>query len=424
MNSQDFRAIAPYIHSHRGKRVVIMLPGEAIGALDSLIADIALLHALGLKIVLVHGYRPQLDALMAEHGLQPTFHDGRRITPADAQPQVLAAAGATRLELEAALSQGLPNTAMAHAKIRVVSGNFVQARPLGVIDGVDMQHTGTVRAIDARAIERHLDVQDMVLISCLGHSPTGQIFNLRLHEVAQRTAIACGADKLIILGKHWPADFEGELLREVAAGELLTQLPHREGPNEILGLAADTCQRGVERVHLLNWRQDGVLLDELFTRDGVGTLVYKTAYERLRQAEPGDIGNLVDLLKPMEDAGYLVKRERERLENEVENFVVVERDASLIGCAALYPLNDQVAEVACVAVHPDYQGGDLGDNLLQRLERQARQRGLTHLAVLTTVAEHWFQEQGFIPAKVSDLPDARQALYNYQRASKVLIKHL
>ena len=424
MNSQDFRAIAPYIHSHRGKRVVIMLPGEAIGASDSLIADIALLHSLGLKIVLVHGYRPQLDAMMAQNGLQPSFHDGRRITPADAQPQVLAAAGATRLQLEAALSQGLPNTPMAHAKIRVVGGNMIQARPLGVIDGVDMQHTGTVRAIDARAIERHLDVQDMVLISCLGHSLTGEIFNLRLHEVAQRTATAIQADKLIILGKHWPAEFAGGLLREIAAGELLTQLPNREGQHEILGLAAETCQQGVERVHLLNWRQDGVLLDELFTRDGVGTLIFKTAYERMRQAVATDIGNLVDLLKPMEEAGYLVKRERERLENEVDNFYVIERDSSLIGCAALYPLSSDSAEIACVAVHPDYQGGDLGDNLLRHLERQARSQGLKQLAVLTTVAEHWFQEQGFTPAQVSDLPDSRQALYNYQRASKVLIKHL
>lgn len=424
MNSQDFRAIAPYIHAHRGKRVVIMLPGEAIGAADSLIADVALLHALGLNIVLVHGYRPQLDALMAEHGLQPDFHQQRRITPAQAQPQVLAAAGATRLTLEAALSQGLPNTPMAHAKIRVVSGNFVQARPLGVIDGVDMQHTGTVRAIDRDAIERHLAARDLVLVSCLGHSATGELFNLRLHEVAQKMAIRLQADKLIVLGKHWPVEFQGELLREIAAGDLLGQLPDRDGAHEILGLAADTCQAGVERVHLLNWRQDGVLLDELLTRDGVGSLIYRTAYERLRQANAGDIGNLVDLLKPMEQAGFLVKRERERLETEVDNFYVVERDGSLIGCAALYPLDDEHAEIACVAVHPDYQGGELGDNLLAKLEREAARRGIQQVWVLTTVAEHWFQEQGFRPAQVSDLPDSRQALYNYQRASKVLTKPL
>ena len=424
MNSQDFRAIAPYIHAHRNKRVVIMLPGEAIGATDSLIADVALLHALGLNIVLVHGYRPQLDALMAQNGLRPEFHNQRRITPADAQPHVLAAAGATRLQLEAALSQGLPNTPMAHAKIRVVSGNFVQARPLGVMDGVDMQHTGTVRSVDRRAIERHLAANDLVLVSCLGHSATGEMFNLRLHEVAQKLAINLEADKLIVLGKHWPAQFAGELLREIAAGELLSALPNREGPNEILGLAGDTCQAGVERVHLLNWRQDGVLLDELLTRDGVGTLVYRTAYERLRQATAADIGNLMDLLKPMEQAGWLVKREPERLETEVSNFYVVERDGSLIGCAALYALDDQHAEIACVAVHPDYQGGDLGDNLLARLEREARSRGIQQVWVLTTVAEHWFQEQGFKPAQVADLPDSRQALYNYQRASKVLTKPL
>lgn len=424
MNSQDFRAIAPYIHSHRGKRVVIMLPGEAIGAADSLIADIALLHALGLNIVLVHGYRPQLDALMAQADIAPEFHAQRRITPASAQPMVLSAAGATRLTLEAALSQGLPNTPMAHAKIRVVSGNFVQARPLGVVDGVDMQHTGSVRSIDQDAIERHLAARDLVLVSCLGHSATGELFNLRLHEVAQRVAVSINADKLIILGKHWPVEVAGQTLREAAAAELLTQLTDREGTNEILGLAADTCQAGVERVHLLNWRADGVLLDELLTRDGVGTMVYRTGYERLRRAQPADIGNLVDLLKPMEQAGYLVKRERERLETEVDNFWVIERDRALIGCAALYPLENHHGEVACVAIHPDYQGGDLGDNLLRKIESEAARIGLSHLWVLTTVAEHWFQEQGFVPAQVSDLPSARQALYNNQRASKVLVKSL
>lgn len=424
MNHQDFRAIAPYIHAHRGKCVVIMLSGEAIGASEGLLSDVALLHALGLKIVLVHGYRPQLDALMASAGEQPSFHNQRRITPASAQGQVLAAAGATRLQIEASLSRGLPNTAMAHAKIRVISGNFVQARPIGVLDGVDMQHTGCVRSIDTEGINRHLAAQDLVLISCLGHSPTGEIFNLRLHEVAQKIATGLGADKLIVLGKHWPAETDAGPMREIAAAELIENLTDREGQNEILALAADTCQTGVERVHLLNWRNDGVLLDELFTRDGVGTLVYRTGYERLRQAQHSDIGNLVELLSPMEQAGFLVKRERERLENELDNFFVIERDGSLIGCAALYPLDAEVAEVACVAVHPDYQGGDLGDNLLQRLERHARSQGISRLAVLTTVAAHWFQEQGFTPAQVSDLPDARQALYNYQRASKVLIKSL
>ena len=423
--ANQFRAMAPYIHEHRNKRVVIMVPGQAIPEASSLVHDIALLQALGLKVVVVHGYRPQLDALLTAAGHTPEFHQGRRITPAAAQTQVLAAAGATRLQLEALLSQGMPNSPMAHARVRVVGGNFIQGRPLGVINGVDMQHTGCVRSVDGAAINRHLDNGDLVLVSCLGHSLTGETFNLRLHEVAQKLATTLTADKLIVLGKHWPTEINGQPLLELAASELGDVIEQIE-PNQrdALQLAADACHRGVERVHLLNWRQDGVLLDELFTRDGVGTLMYRTAYERLRRAEARDIGNLIELLKPMEEMGFLVKRERERLETEVDRFVVVERDRTLIGCAALYPLDEGEAEIACVAVHPDYQGGDLGDNLLHRIEKDAAQLGLNRLWVLTTVAEHWFQEKGFEKANVDALPSARKALYNWQRASKVMVKTL
>lgn len=362
---------------------------------------------------------------MHQSGIEAGFHQGLRVTPAAAQPMVLAAAGATRLQLEAALSQGMPNSPMAHARVRVVGGNFVHGRPMGVLDGVDMQHTGCVRSIDETALNRHLDQGDLVLVSCIGHSLTGETFNLRLQDVAQKIATTLRADKLVILGKHWPTTLDNEPLNEIAATELLDAIEQTpEHRHDMLRLAAQTCNLGVERVHLLDWRRDGVLLDELFTRDGVGTMVYRTAYERMRRANAGDVGNLIELLRPMEEQGFLVKRERERLETEIDRFVVVERDRTLIGCAALYPLEDGHAEIACVAVHSDYQGGDLGDNLLHRIEKEARHQGTTQLWVLTTVAAHWFQEKGFEPIEVDALPSARKALYNYQRASKVMTKTL
>lgn len=307
--AEQFRAMAPYIHEHRGKRIVIMVPGQALPDTSSLIHDIALLQALGLKIVVVHGFRPQLEALMRQAQLEAGFHQGVRITPAQAQPLVLAAAGATRLQLEAALSQGMPNSPMAHARVRVVGGNFVHGRPMGVLDGVDMQHTGCVRSIDESALNRHLDQGDLVLVSCIGHSLTGETFNLRLQDVAHKIATTLRADKLVILGKHWPTTLDDEHLREIAAAELLDCIKQTpEDRRNMLALAAQTCNLGVERVHLLDWRSDGVLLDELFTRDGVGTMVYRTAYERLRRANASDVGNLIELLRPMEEQGFLVKQ--------------------------------------------------------------------------------------------------------------------
>ncbi len=429
---QWFRQASPYINAHRGKTFVVLFGGEAVEAdsFSSLIHDLALLDSLGVRLVLVHGARAQIEARLQEAGRTPRYVGGLRLTDTEDLGYVKQAIGRLRIRIEARLSMGLANSPMHGARLRVVSGNLITARPLGVREGVDYGFTGEVRRIDDRAIRLWLDQDAIVLLSPLGYSPTGEIFNLSAEDVATATAMALRADKLLVLSEGPDLhDTQGRLLRQLSlsdARHLLTEQP--DLPEEAarhVRLALRAGQAGVRRVHRISRQINGALLLELFTRDGVGTLIASDIYEGLRPATIDDIGGMLVLIQPLEDDGTLVRRSRERLEVEIERFIVIERDGTIIGCAALYPFTEErLGELACVAVHPAYRNGGRADALLRFIERQARTLGLQRLFVLTTRTAHWFRERGFEPAEVADLPMQKQTLYNWQRRSKVFIKPL
>ncbi len=426
-----FRQAGPYINAHRAKIFVIAFGGEAVAddKFPALIHDIALLHSLGIRLVLVHGARPQIEDRLREAGLEQRYVHGLRITDETSLPCVKQAMGSVRIRIEARLSMGLPNSSMHGARIRVASGNFVTARPLGVHDGIDYCLTGEVRRIDHQAIRTWLEGEAIVLLSSLGYSPTGEVFNLSADEVAIATASALQADKLLLLGEGLgPLDPNGELLQEMApdrAEQLLSGTLLSEDVAHRLKAAVRACRAGVRRTHLLDRQQDGGLLLELFTRDGVGTMIATDIYDEVRPATIDDIGGLLALIRPLEAEGVLVRRSRELLEMEIHCFTVMERDGTIIGCVALYPFpEERLGELACVAVHPDYRNNGRADGLLRFIEQQSRQQGLEHLFVLTTRTAHWFREHGFEPAKIADLPIQKQAMYNLQRRSKVFIKPL
>jgi amino-acid N-acetyltransferase len=426
------RGAAPYIHAFRGKTFVVGFGGEVAAGdcAQRLSYDCNLLAALGIRLVLVHGARPQIDAELARRGLEPRFHHGLRVTDAGALECVKSAMAVTRLELEALLSQGLPNTPMAGSYMRVTSGNFITARPVGVVDGVDYQYTGAVRKIVADEINADLDQQNVVLITPLGVSPAGEIFNLAMEEVAEAVAVALKAEKLIYLcDAPGLLDAEGLLVESVTADEAQSKLATGEGLTEDLGLflpcAIRAVRRGVARCHLIDRDKDGALLLEFFTHAGVGTVVSRDPLFRLREATIDDVAALVSLITPMEVDGTLVRRGRELLEQEIERFTVVEHDGVLVGCAALYPFSeDNAAELACLAVTPEYRRAGLGDQLLKRIERRARVQRLERLFVLTTRTAHWFRERGFSEIGPEALPRKKRELYNLQRRSKVFVKPL
>jgi len=425
------RSVAPYIHAFRNKTFVVAFGGELVqgGMLNALVQDIALLHAMGMQIVLVHGSRPQVEEQLRLRQVESEFSHGMRITDASALESSKEAAGEVRLDIEAAISQGLPNTPMAHARISMVSGNFVTARPVGILDGVDFQHTGVVRKIDAESIRHSLSSSKIVLLSPLGFSPTGEAFNLSMEDVASSAAIALRADKLIFITETpGIVSEDGELIHELSlddAQHINDSSTLQDDAGFYLKHSIRAARGGVPRVYIIPFALDGSVLLELFTHDGVGTMISHENLESLREATPDDVGGILMLIEPLETDGTLVRRDRHQIERDIDHFSVIEHDGVLFGCAALYPYpQEKLGEMACLTVSPEAQGAGDGERLLKRIEQRARARGLTRIFVLTTSTEHWFLKRGFVKVSVDDLPEDRRRLYNWQRKSLVLMKAL
>ncbi|WP_419533618.1 amino-acid N-acetyltransferase [Endozoicomonas sp.] len=436
-----FRQSSPYIHAHRGKTFVIMLSGETLAHpnLSNIISDIALMSSLGVRLVLVHGARPQIDERLRERGIKTAIHKGavdnggqhneRRITDRQSLESVKDAVGNMRALIESRLSVGLVNSPMHGARIRVVSGNFVTARPLGVLDGIDFQHTGEVRKIDSQAIGHLLDSGYVVLLSCLGLSPTGEIFNIEVEEVATRTAISLGAEKLILYGEQQGVfDQLGNLINRISPHEAGKELETQVGESRrLLSSAVIACTEGVERAQIISYQDDGSLLMELFTRDGAGTLISRDHYEEVRGATIEDVGGILELIRPFEEKGILRRRSRKELEREIRLFSVVLLDGMIIGCAALHPYYEHGicrAELACVVVHPEYRQAQRGDRLLAHIEALAKDKGMNEIYVMTTQTAHWFIEREFIEVAYDELPEELKIKYNPKRQSKVLMKRI
>ena len=443
------RDSAPYINTHRGRTFVLALGGDAIASehLEHITHDIALMTSLGIRLVLVHGARQQIEDALTQAGELPRYQQHLRVTSAKSMTVVKQVVGAVRFGIEASLATGVSGTPMHRSRVRVISGNFVVARPMGVLDGVDLGYTGAVRRIDVAGIRFQLDAGNTVLISPIGYSPTGEAFNLNADDLAATVAIELAADKLIVLDdRPGVLDGDGNLISELSPSDLLrivaAHIPEQTPRGVRLSAVARAAQSAVARCHVVSYVEDGDLLTELFTHIGAGTAVSEHSAERMRGASMDDVAGILDLIRPLEEKGYLVRRSRELLEREIDRFVVAELDGLIIGCAALYPYPESGSgELACLATHPDYrnrpsahgaasslaESGEqvsLGENLLNAIVNRARQQGLLRLFALTTRTSDWFREHGFQSAELSELPASKLALYNMQRNSKVLIKEL
>lgn len=432
---EGFRHSVPYINTHRGKTFVIMLGGEAIEHenFSSIVNDIGLLHSLGIRLVVVYGARPQIDANLAAHHHEPLYHKNIRVTDAKTLELVKQAAGTLQLDITARLSMSLNNTPLQGAHINVVSGNFIIAQPLGVDDGVDYCHSGRIRRIDEDAIHRQLDSGAIVLMGPVAVSVTGESFNLTSEEIATQLAIKLKAEKMIgFCSSQGVTNDDGDIVSELFPNEAQARVEAQEekgdynsGTVRFLRGAVKACRSGVRRCHLISYQEDGALLQELFSRDGIGTQIVMESAEQIRRATINDIGGILELIRPLEQQGILVRRSREQLEMEIDKFTIIQRDNTTIACAALYPFpEEKIGEMACVAVHPDYRSSSRGEVLLERIAAQAKQSGLSKLFVLTTRSIHWFQERGFTPVDIDLLPESKKQLYNYQRKSKVLMAGL
>ena len=429
---EGLRHSVPYINAHHGKTFVILLTGAVLknDNYSSIISDIGLLYSLGIKLVIVNGARNQIDASLKNHNITPKYHKNTRITDAATLDVIKQVTGLLQLNITASLSMSLNNTPLQGAHISVVSGNFVIAQPLGVDDGVDYCHTGKIRRINNEAIEQQLERGSIVLLGPVGVSVTGESFNLASEDVAAEVAIRLKADKLIsfcaeqgvldengrVITDLYPIDADNYVNNKEQQGK------HLSSEARFLRAASKACRCGVRRSHLVSYLVDGSILQELFSRDGIGTQVSMEHSEQIRSATINDIGGILELIRPLEEQGVLVKRSREQLEMEIDKFTIIERDNMTIGCAALYPyLEEKMGEMACVVIHPDYRNSSRGDLLIEKIMESANNLGLKKIFVLTTRSIHWFREKGFNPAEVDDLPIKKKQLYNYQRNSKILM---
>ncbi|HRK40080.1 MAG TPA: amino-acid N-acetyltransferase [Burkholderiaceae bacterium] len=436
-----FRSVAPYIHKFRNQTFVVGVAGEAIaaGKLPHLAQDLAMIQSMGVKVVLVHGFRPQVNEQLAAKGHEAKYSHGIRITDSVALDCAQEAAGQLRYEIEAAFSQGLPNTPMAGSTVRVMSGNFITARPVGIVDGIDFQHSGLVRKVDVKGITQTLDQGSLVLLSPFGFSPTGEAFNLSMEEVATSVAIALQADKLIFvtevpgiaLDPTQPITEDNPIDTELplaVADDLLARLPEAQTPTDTtfyLQHCVKACKAGVERSHIIPFAVDGALLLEVYVHDGIGTMVVDEKLEELREATPDDVGGILQLIEPFERDGTLVKRSRTEIERDVANYTIIEHDGVIFACAALYPYPEsKTAEMAALTVSPQSQGQGDGEKVLKRIEQRARLMGLQSIFVLTTRTMHWFIKRGFVQVDPDWLPDARKRKYNWDRKSVVMVKKL
>jgi amino-acid N-acetyltransferase len=427
-----FRSASPYIRVHKGKTFIIHVDDDVInaGSFTDLVHDLVLLNSLEIRLVIVYSTRNSIELRLKNNEASLQYHNDIRVTDVKTLETVKDAAGKLRIEIESALSMGLGNTPMSNAEVITSSGNYVRAKPMGVVEGVDYLYTGTVRSVEVEAINNKLEANEIVLIPPLGYSVTGETFNLESKELALKIATELNADKLIYLTDiPGLTDENGKLVQQITALEVEAYLKKIQGAqNSIenyLLHAVDACAGGVSRVHVIDRSIDGALVQELFSRDGVGTMISGTSYDDLRQASVDDISGILELIAPMEKQGVLVERSREKLELEIGNFTVMLRDDVIIGCASLYIFPDEkAAEVACMVIHPDYHNSCRGEELYSILENNARQAEVVKIFVLTTQATHWFFELGFQEAKIDDLPVEKINLYNFTRNSKILIKEV
>lgn len=419
-NLDTFRNAAPYIYAHKGHVFVITLPADFIQneQFPSLVQDLALMQTLGAKLVLVHS----VETGMLKTKRTSTVIDKAQLT------RLQHAIGEQRAVIESLFSTGLINTPMAGMKLTIVSGNFVHAKPKGIVAGTDQQYLGEVRRIDAQAIMQQLQQGNIVLLPSLGYSPSGECFYVDGHEVATTAAESIPAEKLIfIMNENTLQDSRKKRIKFLTLNKAQALLKRRKSLDaqvrRYIEYAINACLSQVQRVHLLSVNVAGALLQELYSHDGAGTLISAERYDDIHPATIEHVGGIITLIKPLEEQGTLVPRTRDQIELDIHQYDVIERDGFVIACGSLHPIKEKnTGEIACLAVHPDFQKEGYGSRLLQHLEEKAWSTGIHKLFILTTKAVHWFPEHGYKKSNIKDLPIAKQKSYNYQRNSQIYIK--
>ena len=404
-------------------------------AFPYLMKDLALLSQTGFKVVIVPGAKEWIDAVLQQHAIGSSYAAARdvpgqaRITTAQAIPFV---------EMAAFHVSARFMTFLSGSRVDALIGNFVRARGLGVLDGVDMEHTGTVDKIYTESIKRVLDLGTVPILPSIGWSPSGKPYNVPSDEIALAASAALQAAKFFIVSAHdglradryrLPENIErradGSLVR-LTPGEAEAVIAANAEDMTLreLMLALRACRAGVERVHIIDGREEGAVLKELFSNLGVGTMVYADEYESIRSLHSRDLPDILRMMEPLMQKGVLVRRSAEQIQEKKADYVVFEIDGSVHACGALHDWGEGQGEIAAIATDPLYADLGLGRRIVGCLIEKARKSRLRRVFALTTHTQDWFEALGFREAGVDSLPEQKRRRYDQNRRSKVFALEL
>ena len=423
MKLSDLRGILQYIPRFREKTFILSLDGAIITDenFPNLLLDVAVLRSLNIRVVMVHGAAAQIRSLAEEQSIKASDLDGGGIT--DASTLKLALTAANRLTHE--ILEGLSAN-----DLRAASSNAIIAHPLGIIHGVDHLFTGKVERVDSELLTTLLNQGIIPVIPPLGFDGDGKTYRVNSDSVAVSVADALKATKLIFLTTQDGLIHQGQLIRQLLVAELAAILPKSNFPPEMFSKAKHAvaaCNAGVQRVHIINGRVDEGLLNEVFSNEGIGTLIYANEYQQVRAAKKKDVRVIQMLTKDSVENSELVKRTRGTIEKQLNDYYLFEIDKNPVACVALhvYPEVNK-GELACLYVSPSNENQGIGRKLIQFVENRAREMGLSELLTLSTQAFTYFQSKaGFIEGTPDDLPPMRREKYDQSgRNSKVLVKKL
>ena len=423
MRPTDLRGILQYVPQFREKPFVVAVDGAAVAHenFGNILMDVAVLWSLNIRTVLVHGASVQIRALAAERGLEPSDLEGSGVT--DAATLDLALSAATRLTHE--ILEGL-----AAADLRAAASNAVTAHPLGILKGVDHLFTGKVERVDTAFLQTLLASGIVPVVPPLGVDGEGRTFRVNSDAVALEAAKALQAVKLVYITMSDGLLVDLAVARQLSVRELKEALARGAvDPGHVSKArhAVAACEAGVPRVHVINGGVDDGLLAEVFSNEGIGTLVYANDYQQIRSARRSDVRAIQQLIRSSIEKDELAPRSRASIEKELAAYFIFEVDGNPIACVALHPYPvERKGELACLYVRPSHENQGIGKKLVQFVESKAREAGLTQLLALSTQAFSFFQSKGgFAEGTPDDLPPARRARYEQSgRRSKVLVKKL
>lgn len=425
MNLSDLRGILQYVPRFRDKTFVIAVDGEIVASenLGNILTDIAVLRSLNIRIVLVHGARTQIERLAGERGVALSNSDGTGITD-DATLRV-AIEASTKATHD--LMQGLTTV-----DLRAAFANAIIAHPAGILGGVDQLNTGRVERVDARSLQLLLGEGIVPVVPPLGFDGEGKTFRVNSDAVAVEVAEALGAMKIIFLTSREGVRLGGDLLRQISISEAEDILKKRRSALDPvvvskLDYAARACRAGVPRVHILDGNRNEAVLEEVFSHDGIGTMVHSNEYQQIRRIWKKDVRAVMALIRQSVHQDELIRRTRAEILARIEDYWALEIDRALVGCVALHAdAENKIGEVACLYVHKSHAGQGYGRKLVAFVEGLARDKGLERVYALSTQAFAFFQQKaGFVEVGPEVLPPGRREKYAAsQRHSKVLLKEI